>query len=77
MHLSFIYKPQRDVTVLSSIKFTGCKAAILFFFFFSPMPMYWSGSIMRDFPSRLVLVVLIVHITYISVSPVALPKIVS
>ena len=77
MHLSFIYKPQRDVTVLSSIKFTAYKAADDFFLFLFSMPMYWNSSIMREFPSRLVLLVLIVHIMYISVSPVALPKVVS
>lgn len=71
MHLSFIYKPQRDVTVLSSMKFTGYKAVDSLSLLVFSMSMYRNSSVMREFPSRLVLLVLIVHLMYISVSPVA------
>lgn len=62
------------MTVLSSMKFTSYKAVdyLAFFKFFS-MSMYRNSSVMIGFPSRLVLLMLIVHLTYISVSPVAVP----
>lgn len=36
--------------------------------------MYRNSSVMIGFPSRLVLLVLIVHLMYIAVSPVAFPN---